>query len=165
MGLVGASNGTRDLTRRFRRLVLTCMPSSLWMRYLRLRFVTRPSRRNNSWSIRYPYFGYCSASCLSRLMTSVSRSGRDRLIPDRLADNGKQPARAALDDVILRLQVVDQALTPRRLHHFVETTSFSIALSSSASASSFLRRAFSASRSLNRLASDTSMPPYLDFQR
>lgn len=37
------------------------------------------------------------------------------------------------------------------------------ALSSMASASSFFSRAFSSSSTFNRLAPDTSMPPYLAF--
>ena len=48
-------------------------------------------------------------------------------------------------------------------HHFFDAISFSIALSSIASASSFLSLAFSASGALSRLASDTSRPPYLAF--
>ncbi len=48
-------------------------------------------------------------------------------------------------------------------HHFFDAISFSIALSSIASASSFLSLAFSASSALSRLASDTSRPPYLAF--
>ena len=48
-------------------------------------------------------------------------------------------------------------------HHFFEAISLSMALSSIASASSFLSLAFSASSALSRLASDTSRPPYLAF--
>jgi hypothetical protein len=46
-------------------------------------------------------------------------------------------------------------------YHFFEFRSFSIALSSIASASSFLSPAFSSSSDFNRRASDTSRPPYL----
>jgi hypothetical protein len=58
---------------------------------------------------------------------------------------------------------------PRRLHgatatgrgqKFPQASSFSIDLSSSASASSFFSRAFSPSSSLRRLASLAFMPPY-----
>src|SRR5581483_1259133 len=52
-----------------------------------------------------------------------------------------------------------------RGHHFPDANSFNIALSSSASASSFLRRAFSFSSSLRRLASSAFMPPYWLRQR
>lgn len=48
-------------------------------------------------------------------------------------------------------------------HHFFAATSFNMALSSMASASSFFSRAFSASSTFSRLASNTSRPPYLAF--
>src|SRR6185312_12762215 len=44
-------------------------------------------------------------------------------------------------------------------HHFLDVMSFSTALSSIASASSFFSFAFSSSSCFNRLASDTLMPP------
>ena len=46
-------------------------------------------------------------------------------------------------------------------HHFFDATSFSMALSSIASASSFFSLAFSSSSAFSRLASDTSRPPIL----
>jgi hypothetical protein len=48
-------------------------------------------------------------------------------------------------------------------YHFYELSSFSIALSSIASVSSFFSLAFSSVRSFSRRASDTSSPPYLPF--
>ena len=48
-------------------------------------------------------------------------------------------------------------------HHFRLFTSFRIALSSIASASSFLSFAFSSSSDFKRLASDTSKPPNFAF--
>jgi hypothetical protein len=48
-------------------------------------------------------------------------------------------------------------------HHFFAATSFSMALSSIASASSFFSFAFSSSSAFSRLASETSSPPYLAF--
>lgn len=48
-------------------------------------------------------------------------------------------------------------------YHFFEATSFRMALSSIAAASSFFSRAFSSSSAFSRLASDTSRPPYLAF--
>src|SRR5262249_51275178 len=48
-------------------------------------------------------------------------------------------------------------------HTFFAAISLSIALSSSASANSFFGLAFSSSSDFNRLASDTSRPPYLAF--
>jgi len=48
-------------------------------------------------------------------------------------------------------------------HHFFERRSFKAALSSIASANSFFSLLFSASSAFGRLASATSMPPYLLF--
>src|SRR3546814_2740818 len=48
-------------------------------------------------------------------------------------------------------------------HQFFAATSFSTALSSMASASSRLSRAFSSSSTFSLRACDTSMPPYLAF--
>src|SRR5690606_9581839 len=49
-------------------------------------------------------------------------------------------------------------------HHFFDSRSFRPALSSIVSAKSFLSCVFSASSARSRFASDTSRPPYLDFQ-
>src|SRR5215472_10395985 len=49
-------------------------------------------------------------------------------------------------------------------HHFFPRRSFNAALSSMASARSRFSRVFSSSSVLSRLASETSMPPYLAFQ-
>lgn len=51
----------------------------------------------------------------------------------------------------------------RGRHHFFAATSFRMALSSMASASSFFSRAFSSSSAFSRRASETSSPPYLAF--
>src|SRR5437764_588194 len=48
-------------------------------------------------------------------------------------------------------------------HHFFAAMSFSIALSSIASASSFFSREFSSSSAFSRRASETSIPPNLPF--
>src|SRR5690606_13393042 len=48
-------------------------------------------------------------------------------------------------------------------HHFFAATSLRMALSSIASANSFLSRVFSSSSVFSRRASDTSRPPYLAF--
>jgi hypothetical protein len=47
--------------------------------------------------------------------------------------------------------------------HFFAAASFSIALSSIASASNFFSLAFSSSNDFSRFASDTSRPPYFAF--
>ena len=50
-----------------------------------------------------------------------------------------------------------------RRHHFFAAISFSMALSSIASANSFFSLVFSSSSVFSRRASDTSSPPYRDF--
>ena len=50
-------------------------------------------------------------------------------------------------------------------HHFRLFTSFSMRMSRACSATTFFSCAFSRSRSLSRLASDTFMPPYFACQR
>ena len=52
-----------------------------------------------------------------------------------------------------------------RAQKFPSANSLSMAFSSSASAKSFLRRAFSFSSWVNRLASSACIPPYCCFQR
>jgi len=49
-------------------------------------------------------------------------------------------------------------------YHFFDSRSFSAALSSIASASSFFSFVFSSESCFSRLASETSRPPYLAFQ-
>src|SRR5271155_5808659 len=57
-------------------------------------------------------------------------------------------------------------LAPRRYgHHFFRNASRATSFSRTDSASSFFSRAFSVSSSFSRLASDTDIPPNLDFQR
>src|ERR1700687_2070185 len=60
--------------------------------------------------------------------------------------------------------VPDRRVACPRRQKFFPTRSFSAALSRTCSASSFFSRRFSSSSTLRRLASDTSSPPYLDFQ-
>jgi hypothetical protein len=56
-----------------------------------------------------------------------------------------------------------QPAASRRAAPFFELRSFSMALSSIASASSFFSLAFASSSAFRRLASETSRPPYLAF--
>src|SRR5450755_5163308 len=57
-------------------------------------------------------------------------------------------------------------LAPRRYgHHFFRSASCATSFSRTDSASNFFSRAFSVSSSFNRLASDTDIPPNLDFHR
>ena len=58
---------------------------------------------------------------------------------------------------------VQEPCTDGADHTFFAAISLSIALSSSASANSFFSLAFSSSSAFNRLASETSRPPYLAF--
>ena len=72
----------------------------------------------------------------------------------------EHPARASLAYAELPLNQSD-CLTPAcRARQFPRSASLRIALSSSASASSFLSRRFSSSNSLSLLASWAFMPPY-----
>src|SRR5664279_2780550 len=50
-------------------------------------------------------------------------------------------------------------------HHFFRSASRATSFSRTDSANSFFSRAFSVSSSFSRLASDTDIPPNLDFQR
>ena len=61
-------------------------------------------------------------------------------------------------------QMNDSFPLPRGRHHFFPKRSFSAALSSMASARSRFSFVFSSSTVLNRLASETSIPPNLAFQ-
>src|SRR5215207_1160284 len=71
----------------------------------------------------------------------------------------------ALGDLKPLLQMLHSSSSPSRAQKFPRLTSLSISMSSSFSASSFLRRAFSFSSSLRRLASEVLIPPYWFLQR
>ena len=62
------------------------------------------------------------------------------------------------------LKMCDRFTLCNGRYHFFDSRSFRPALSSIASARSRLSFPFSSSSARNRLASDTSSPPYLDFQ-
>ena len=68
------------------------------------------------------------------------------------------PARPTLRYPEPRLEPLNRDPATVRGHHFVSASSLSIALSSSASASSFFSLAFSASSSLSLLVSDALIP-------
>jgi hypothetical protein len=68
-------------------------------------------------------------------------------------------AQAQLSDLL------DGSFFVRRAPHFFELISFNTRISSIASARIFFNSALSFSKLFNRLASDTSMPPYCFFQR
>lgn len=59
--------------------------------------------------------------------------------------------------------VKTKSILARAGHTFFDATSLRMALSSMASAKSFLSRVFSSSGVFRRRASDTSKPPYLAF--
>ena len=73
-----------------------------------------------------------------------------------LADH---PARPTLGDPLLLPNVLDSGPPPGRAQKFPRLTSFRMSMSSSFSARSFLRRAFSDSSSLRRLASLVLIAP------
>ena len=84
-------------------------------------------------------------------------------VADRRPICPQHPARPTLAHRVVLTQV-RHGLSPRGgRHHLSPATSFSIALSGIASASSFFSRAFSASSVRSRRASDTSSPPNLAF--
>ena len=69
-------------------------------------------------------------------------------------------ARVTFGNVELLLHMFDGLAFPGDRQKFPSAISFSIALSSSASARSFLSRAFSTSSSFRRFASSAFIPPY-----
>jgi hypothetical protein len=87
-----------------------------------------------------------------------------RAIPHRHPYAPCHPARPPLAQIERRTQVSDSLSLGSGRHHFFARRSFSAALSSMASASSFFSLAFSLSSPFRRLASETSSPPYLAFQ-
>src|SRR5216684_1569458 len=84
------------------------------------------------------------------------------IAPYRMIDPD-QPACPPLTQPVLLDQPVHREAPCRRPHTFFPSRSLSAALSSIASASSFLSRRFSSSSDFNRRASDTSNPPYFAF--
>src|SRR5262245_4967939 len=81
----------------------------------------------------------------------------------RLAGLGSGPTVHARRYLERGTQVTDSLALGGGRHHFFVAISSSIALSSIASARSFLSFTFSSSSAFSRLASDTSSPPYLPF--
>src|SRR5581483_5635698 len=76
----------------------------------------------------------------------------------------QKPASLPLADAIFRHR--ERHVPPRahKLHPFFRITPFSTSRSRLRSATISFRRRFSSSSARNRLASETSMPPYFDFQ-
>lgn len=88
-----------------------------------------------------------------------------RRVPLHRPGLAKHPAGPTLAHIQFALHPVDRQPTTRRAQKFGLAASRRIALSSSASASSCLSRAFSCSSSLKRLAWSTFKPPYSFRQR
>ena len=80
-------------------------------------------------------------------------------------ETDQRPARPTLGHAQLPLNVRDRRSTADRAQKFPWSASLRIALSSSASASSFFSRLFSSSRCFSRLASSAFIPPYWARQR
>src|SRR5690606_24166342 len=89
--------------------------------------------------------------------------GPKRLVAHRHPATSQYSARPPLAHPIGSLEMGDSIPLGGGRYHFFPRRSFSAALSSMLSASSFLSRAFSSSRAFRRRASLTSMPPYLAF--
>ena len=81
----------------------------------------------------------------------------------RAAMKIEEPTGTATSHVIRLLEMVHGASPSCGRHQFLEVTSLSIWMSRACSATKRLRRRFSSSICLRRLASLTSMPPYLVF--
>ena len=90
-----------------------------------------------------------------------------RLQHDALTDGGCEKLfREKLSGTRTTLPAREKLLSFRGgPHQFFDNSSFSAALSRCASPSNCFSFRFSASSSLSRLASDTVIPPYLDFYR
>jgi hypothetical protein len=84
-------------------------------------------------------------------------------IPHRHPHTADNLTRPPLAHVECRTQVSDSLSLGNGRHYFFVRRSFSAALSSMASASSFFSLAFSVSNPFRRLASETSSPPWLGF--
>jgi hypothetical protein len=100
----------------------------------------------------------------------LPQSGADRRIvwlrrpvPDRTPVHRKHGTRPTLAHPMPGTEVRHRFSPRGGRQNFFVAMSFSMALSSIASASSRFSFAFSSSRTFSRHASDTSMPPYLDF--
>src|SRR6188474_1039457 len=87
-----------------------------------------------------------------------------RAIPHRHPHATDRSARPPLAHVERTTQLSDRLSLGSGRHHFFARRSFSAALSSMTSASSFFSLAFSLSSPFRRLASETSSPPNLAFQ-
>src|SRR5262249_59399309 len=84
-------------------------------------------------------------------------------VADRCAISSKCRTRPPLADLKRETKVSDGVSPGGGRHHFFAAISFSMALSSIASANSLFTLAFSSSSDLKPLASDTSRPPNLAF--
>src|SRR5262245_51381001 len=84
-------------------------------------------------------------------------------VADRTAVRPEHRTRPPLAHLEHAIQVSDSLALGSGRHHFFAAMSLSMALSSIASAKSFLSLVFSSSSAFNRLASDTSRPPYFAF--
>jgi hypothetical protein len=84
-------------------------------------------------------------------------------ITDRCAIGSERRTRPPLADLIRDPKVSDGLSPGGGRHNFFVAISFSMALSSIASAKSFFSLAFSSFNDCKRFASDTSSPPYLAF--
>src|SRR6185312_12701177 len=87
-----------------------------------------------------------------------------RAITHRSAPDAQRPANPPLAALELLSQMAHRQSSRRGPHHFFESTSFNIALSSAWSATSFFSRRFSSSSCFSRRASLTSIPPNFFFQ-
>src|SRR5665213_248130 len=96
-------------------------------------------------------------------ITQVGIVSPHRLISHRHPATRQKLARPPLTHLMFSLEMSDGFSLGSGRHHFFPRRSFSATLSNIASASNRFNLAFSSSRLLSLLASDTSMPPNLAF--
>jgi hypothetical protein len=89
------------------------------------------------------------------------RLGTSRDVALRRTVKPEHAAGATLADPKLPNDPVHRTLARAGSHHSFALTAFNMSMSSAWSATSFLRRRFSSSSRLRRVASATSIPPYL----
>ena len=140
-----------------RRLALRCggrcRRSSRQTRRVRLGLVTSPSRCATTWALRHPSRGWQRAKsrrCSRRRASASSGGALARRWVERCCPSTRHARRSETPNRCWTRCTRDPPTV--RGHHFPSASSLSIALSSSASANSFLSRPFSTSSSLRRLA-------------
>src|SRR5690606_33929305 len=101
---------------------------------------------------------------LPQLLSQLGIVASRRAVAHALAIGTNDTARPSLAHPVAGLEMSHSFPPGGGRHHFFDRRSFSAAWSSITSASRRLSFAFSSSSAFSRRASDTSRPPYFDFQ-